>query len=128
VTALFDTHALLWAMISPRHLSGRVAQVVEDRGNELLVSAATAWEIATKVRLGKLPLAERLESDFERHMRRAGYRLLPIAGSTALRSGRLPGAHGDPFDRMIAAQALDLGVPVLSADAQLDQFGIQRLW
>ncbi len=77
---------------------------------------------------GKLPGAEKLERDFLDVMEDAGYTLLAIDTALALRAGRLPAEHRDPFDRMIAAQALGHDIPVLSSDAQLDQFGIRRIW
>ncbi len=94
----------------------------------IYVSAASAWEIATKVRLGKLPEAVQLEADFINLVVGAGYKLLPISTEDALRSGRLPGDHRDPWDRMIAAQALALDIPVISGDIKLDGFGVTRIW
>jgi PIN domain nuclease of toxin-antitoxin system len=102
--------------------------VLSDETNRLLVSAATAWEIATKVRLGKLPGAERLEREFLDQVSGAGYELLPISPAVALRAGRLIADHGDPFDRILAAQALAEDIPVISTDTKLDLFGIRRLW
>jgi PIN domain nuclease of toxin-antitoxin system len=99
-----------------------------DEANIILVSAATAWEIATKVRIGKLPSAEKLERDFLAVMAAAGYTMLSIDTESALRAGRLTAEHRDPFDRMIAAQALALDIPILSSDPQLDPFGIRRIW
>ena len=125
---LLDTHALLWATNSPKSLSRRAKEIVAGQRNVIFVSAASAWEIATKVRLGKLPGAETLERDFLEFMDRAGYTLIPIDAATALRAGRLPAAHRDAFDRMIAAQALAEDLPILSADAKLDTFGITRIW
>lgn len=86
------------------------------------------WEISTKVRLGKLPVAAALEGDLLRYIHEAGYTLLAISPADALRAGRLTGDHRDPFDRMLAAQALTLDIPILSIDRQLDTFGIRRLW
>ena len=125
---LLDTHTLIWAKISPASLSRQVAEIVADPLNEILVSAATAWEIATKVRLGKLPGADSLERDFLETMENSGYTLLPIEAESALRAGRLIADHGDPFDRIIAAQALAMDIPVLSTDTKLDVFGVRRLW
>ncbi len=102
--------------------------MIEDEGNVVLVSAASAWEIATKVRLGRLPGAERLEREFLETMDDAGYTLVPIDCQHALRAGRLPASHGDPFDRMIAAQALAGDTPVISTDRKLDEFGVRRIW
>lgn len=125
---LLDTHALLWATLSPESLSHEASAIVADETNVILISAASAWEIATKVRLGKLPGAEALERDFLDVMNDAGYTLLPIDAESALRAGRLLSEHRDPFDRMIAAQALADDIPVLSADTKLDTFGIRRIW
>ena len=125
---LLDTHTLLWAVLSPKTLSRRAAAAVADERNEILVSAASAWEIATKVRLGRLPGAEVLEREFLETMERAGYTLLPIDTVTALRAGRLTSEHRDPFDRVLAAQALAEDMPLVSADAKLDSFGVRRLW
>jgi PIN domain nuclease of toxin-antitoxin system len=128
VRVLLDTHTLLWAKISPKFLSREVAEIMADPLNVIFVSAATAWEIATKVRLGKLPGAVSLERDFLEIIEDSGYTLLPIDAENGLRAGRLIGYPGDPFDRMIAAQALQMDILVLSADTKLDEFGIRRLW
>jgi len=125
---LLDTHTLIWAATDVGRLSKRAAALLTDERNTLWVSAASAWEIATKVRLGKLPEALLLESNFERNLQQAGYRLLPIGTDVALRAGRIQNIHKDPFDRMIAAQALALDIPVLSIDAKLDAFGVRRIW
>ena len=128
MTLLLDTHALLWATQTPGKLSLAARQAVTDSANTILVSAASAWEIATKVRLGKLPEAETLEREFSQLTQRTGFVLLSIEPETALRAGRLIGSHGDPFDRMIAAQALQLDISVISADPKLDSFGVRRIW
>jgi PIN domain nuclease of toxin-antitoxin system len=125
---ILDTHALLWATLSPSSLSSRASQIIADESNVILVSAASAWEIATKVRIGKLPGAEALEKEFLDVIEDAGYTLLDLDVACALRAGRLVGDHHDPFDRMIAAHALAEDIPVLSADPKLDTFGIRRLW
>jgi PIN domain nuclease of toxin-antitoxin system len=128
VKVLLDTHTLLWATLAPASLSPASAAIIADPANVILVSAASAWEIATKVRLGKLKGAETFEREFLDVMDDAGYTLLPIAAEAALRAGRLRGEPRDPFDRMIAAQALGADIPILSIDAQLDSFGIRRIW
>jgi PIN domain nuclease of toxin-antitoxin system len=125
---LLDTHTLVWATTSPARLSRRASAILADQRNAILVSAASAWEIATKVRLGKLRGAEELERDFLVTMEGAGYTLLPIDAESALRAGRFTAPHGDPFDRMIAAQAITSDIPVLSTDTNLDAFGVRRLW
>lgn len=125
---LLDTHALLWAVLSPASLTRKAAKIIADEANVVVVSAASAWEIATKVRIGKLTGAETLEKNFLDVMEDVGYTLLPIDSADALRAGRLPGEHRDPFDRMIAAQALAGDLPILSNDSQLDFFSIRRIW
>jgi PIN domain nuclease of toxin-antitoxin system len=128
VKVLLDTCAVIWATMSPAVLSHKAQKTLANESNVILISAATAWEIATKVRLGKLSGAEKLEQDFLAVMEEAGYTLLAIDTESALRAGRLTAEHKDPFDRMIAAQALALDVAVLSPDPQLEQFGVRRIW
>ena len=99
-----------------------------DESNEVFISAASAWEISTKVRLGKLPDAAEFEREFLNDVDNAGYTLLSIDTASALRAGRLTGTHRDPFDRMIAAQAIAGDLLVLSNDPKLDSFGVRRLW
>jgi PIN domain nuclease of toxin-antitoxin system len=128
VRVLLDTHTLLWAKISPEKLSRQAAEIMAAPLNVVFVSAVSAWEIATKVRLRKLPGLERLERDFLEIMEQSGYTLLPIDAANALRASRFTAPHRDPFDRIIAAQALAMDIPVLSKDLKLDAFGVRRLW
>jgi len=128
VKVLLDTHTLVWALLSRASLSNQASTLIADQENEILVSAASAWEIATKVRLGKFPTAEPLERRFLEAVDEAGYALLPISAETALRAGRFTANHGDPFDRIIAAQALALDIPIISLDAKLDRFSVRRIW
>jgi PIN domain nuclease of toxin-antitoxin system len=128
VRFLLDTHALLWLAFDRRLLSPHVQQVVASSDNEILVSAATAWEITTKYRIGKLEFARGLAVNFIPRVTAAGYSLLTISTEHALRAGQMPGNHKDPFDRMIAAQAIHEDIPLLSSDSQLDVFGVRREW
>jgi len=128
VKVLLDTCTILWATLAPPSLSPQARNTIADEANVILVSAASAWEIATKVRLGKLPGAEKLERAYLDTMDAAGYTLLDIDTASALRAGRLTAEHRDPFDRMLAAQAPGQDIPVLSPDALLDQFGTRRIW
>lgn len=125
---LLDTHALIWASLSRASLGPEGSAIIADPANEVFVSAASAWEIATKVRLGKFPEAAPFERRFLEAVSEADYLILPINAEIALRAGRFPAAHGDPFDRMIAAQALALDIPVISKDVRLDRFGVRRIW
>jgi PIN domain nuclease of toxin-antitoxin system len=128
MTYLLDTHTIIWAGSGDRRLGAAARAVLADESAVFLVSAASAWEIATKVRLGKLPEAKSLEADFLQLMSNAGFVSIPVTVEDALRSGRLRGDHRDPWDRMIAAQALAMDIPIISHDKQLDAFGIRRLW
>jgi len=125
---LLDTHALLWAAFSKNLLSPRAQQIIQSPRNEVLVSAASAWEIATKFRLGRLAFATPLVDDFIPRVTSAGYLLLSISVEHALRAGRLPAEHRDPFDRMLAAQAIHEDLPLISCDEQLDSLGVRREW
>ncbi len=100
---------------------------IEDDANTILVSAASAWEIATKFRLGKLPRAGAVALDVNGCLASQGFRALSITVDDAERAGRLPGPHRDPFDRMIAAQALARDIPVVSVDRLFDAWGVQRM-
>ena len=125
---LLDTCTVLWATLSPERLSLEARKLITDESNVVYVSAASAWEIATKFRKGKLPEAEPLECNFLEAMEAAGYTLLPVDAAQGLRAGRLVSDHRDPFDRMIAAQALGLDIPVVTPDSLLDEFGVRRIW
>jgi PIN domain nuclease of toxin-antitoxin system len=102
--------------------------VIADLENEILVSAASVYEISLKVRLGKLPEAAEFESDLIANIEsRLGYTLLPLEPESMMRAARFQESHADPFDRMIAAQAIQNNLPVLSTDPKLDVFGVRRL-
>ncbi len=125
---LLDTHALIWASAYDELLSPRARHLIQPQRNEVFVSAASAWEIATKFRLGKLPQAQALVEDFVSVIQSAGYSPLPISLEHALRAGRLRPEHKDPFDRMIAAQSIYEDLALISNDEQLDVFGVRREW
>ena len=125
---LLDTRTLLWCFNGAPSLSTRARRLIEDGSNEILVSAASGWEIATKVRLGKLPTGEELIADFERYLTQLGCDELPISLEHALRAGRLPGEHRDPFDRMLIAQAQTEDLPIVSNDRIFDVYAVRRIW
>jgi PIN domain nuclease of toxin-antitoxin system len=107
---LLDTHTLLWWLDGDRRLTRRARQAIGNEENVVLVSAASAWEIATKVRIGKLPGATEVAADIPGCLTRQKFDSLDISVLHAQRAGRLPGAHRDPFDRMLVAQAQIEGV------------------
>ena len=125
---LLDTHTLLWAAFDEDSLSPRARRILQSPRNEIIVSAASAWEVATKYRLGKLDFAQDLAENFVSEVTAAGYQLLPISPEHAVRAGLLPGDHKDPFDRMLAAQAIHENLPLLSNDSRLDVFSVRREW
>ena len=125
---LLDTHALLWWMADSRRLSGAAHQSIANEANDVLVSAASAWEISTKFRIGKLPGGETVASDIAGRVTHQGFTALAIDLADAERAGRLPGPHRDPFDRMLIAQALARGLPVVSVDEIFDRYGVNRIW
>ena len=128
VSVLLDTHALLWALVSPDELSKKARSLITDQETELLVSAASAWEIATKSRWGKLDRAREVVTNYPDHLRTLSASEVPITGTHALLAGGFDVPHRDPFDRMIAAQSITLGVPVVTNDVAFAQFPCQRIW
>ncbi|MGH9747586.1 MAG: type II toxin-antitoxin system VapC family toxin [Candidatus Acidiferrales bacterium] len=126
--ALLDTHALLWWLSDDPSLSRAARKTIADTSNSVVVSAASAWEIATKVRLGKLPTAAELASDFSSYMEREGFQLLSISSEHAIRAGLLSGPLKDPFDRMLIAQSQDENLPIVSNEAAFDRYGVKRIW
>ena len=126
--ALLDTHAFLWWLADSSRLSTTAHSVIADDANRLFVSAASAWEITTKHRIGRLPEATDLTLDVAGAIARQGFEALPITVADAELAGRLPGPHRDPFDRMLVAQAIGQHLALVSRDTALDQFAIQRLW
>jgi PIN domain nuclease of toxin-antitoxin system len=128
VRLLVDTHAFLWAVLEDQKLSGEARSQWLSPDSELLISPTSLWEIAIKVALGKLKLRGTTREFFERELRSNSLTLLPIAPAHAARVATLPHHHGDPFDRMLVAQALCEDLPVLSADVAFDAYGVARVW
>lgn len=125
---LLDTHALLWWWLDDPRLSRRASEAIGAEDADVHVSAATAWEIATKVRIGKLPAARRLAERFEVGLAEQGFRQLAITVAHGRRAGSLAGDHRDPFDRILAAQSMIEGLLVVSADARIRRLGARTLW
>lgn len=125
---LLDTHALLWWLEGNPRLSATAQAAIGDGANMVLVSAASAWEITTKFRIGKLPGAAAVAGDVEGCLAAQGFEALAITMGDAARAGRLTGAHRDPFDRMLIAQALTHDLPLVSNEALFETYGVRRLW
>ena len=125
--ALLDTHVVIWWFENAPRLSKRASAILAAPNNTLYVSAAVGWEIAIKVNVGKFQSSE-LMADMSGFLAREGWRQLPISLEHAVRAGLLPLHHRDPFDRLLVAQAQALNLPILSADRELDEYDVRRLW
>lgn len=125
---LLDTHAFLWWLAGNTRLSMSARRAVEDPDNDVIVSAASAWEIATKHRIGKLSEAAAVAQDVAGAIASQSFEALPITVEDAERAGGLPGPHGDPFDRMLIAQAVARGLVLVSIDQVFDKYGVRRVW
>lgn len=125
---LLDTHALLWWLAGDSHLSEAARAAIENEDNPVYVSAASAWEIATKHRIGKLPQAGPLATDFGQQVAQQGFIALDITLDHGQRAGSLPGPHRDPFDRMLVAQAQAENLALVSNEQIFDQYGVVRVW
>jgi PIN domain nuclease of toxin-antitoxin system len=125
---ILDTHALLWWWTDDPALTPRVRDLIQDEANEFLVSAASAWEIATKYRLGKLDIGRDAVARFDELVALDGFSHLPVSYLHALRAGGLLSDHRDPFDRMLAAQSLIEGIPLVTRDAAFDALGTATIW
>jgi PIN domain nuclease of toxin-antitoxin system len=128
VRLLLDTHTLLWWFEEDPRLSSRAEAMIADRRNDIYVSAATAWEIFTKHRLGKLPLVGTILEDFRAGLTMEGFEEISVTVAHACHAGWLKGTHKDPFDRMLMAQAQLEGLTLVSKDEAYDRFGVPRVW
>ncbi len=125
---LLDTHAFLWWIVDSPQLSPHAREIIGDGSNQLFVSAASAWEIAIKVQLGKLTLPDAPECFVPEQLSRNAMESLPILLSHALHVSMLPVYHRDPFDRMLVAQSQLEDLPILTADPQITQYAVNVLW
>jgi len=125
---LLDTHALLWWLAEPSRLSPSAHAAIAETANQVFVSAATGWELATKVRLGKLEIAEQLLSNLPQLLADQGFEVLSIQLRHGLRAGGYPQPHRDPFDRLLAAQAELESLTLVSIDSALQAFPCRLLW
>ena len=127
--ALLDTHTLIWYSFSPEKLSRTASDFIREREHRIYVSAITAWEIAIKVRLGKLEEARSLHEHYHRRLAQYGFLELPFTAVHALVAGGLDSLHKDPFDRALSAQATSEQIPVITQDDALAELpGTRVLW
>lgn len=125
---LLDTCALLWLAQQPAMISATAAELLNDANNELFVSDVTLWEITFKHAAGRLPLPEAPRKWLPRKLARHQLQALPLEHDAIYLSGELPRSHSDPFDRLLAAQAIDAGMTILSPDKPLSRLGASRQW
>ena len=125
---LLDTHALLWWLFDSDDLSASARAAIAEPENLVMVSSASAWEIATKQRIGKLPEAGDVVQRLPDYLRRARLDVLPISLEHALEAGGLPGPHKDPFDRMLIAQARLNVLTVVTRDSVFADYGVPVIW
>lgn len=125
---LLDTCTFLWLTGDSARLSEPARRAIRDPENEVYLSAASAWEIAVKWRLGKLTLDRRPEAFVSAERERHGVTELPIRESATLLSASLPDVHRDPFDRMLVSQAIDGGLSIVSPDPAFDGYPVKLLW
>lgn len=125
---LLDTHALLWWLAGNEALSRKARAAIAETGNGIFVSAASAWEIATKHRIGRLPGVASVSDDLEGAIAAQQFIGLPISLRHGQVAGGLPGPHRDPFDRMLIAQAIIEDLTLVSNEQAFDSYGVRRLW
>ena len=125
---LLDTCAFLWLALEPDRLSASVIRIINDPASRLFLSDVSVWEIVLKHAVGKLPLPEPPDAWLPQQISHWQLETIPIAQSAIYRSGTLPKAHHDPFDRLIAASAMESGLSLLSPDAPLSYLGAARIW
>ena len=125
---LADTHAVYWYAAADPQLSSTARTRIEDPANEILLSPASYWEMAIKVSLGKWVLHRPYEEFIDVCLNQYGFVILPVEPKHTAALTTLPFHHRDPFDRLIVAQAIVEAIPVISADTQLDAYGINRIW
>ncbi|MBD2489946.1 type II toxin-antitoxin system VapC family toxin [Aulosira sp. FACHB-615] len=126
--ALLDTHTFIWWVIDDNRLSSTARNIIADPGNNLFFSAASAWEIVIKVRLGKLNLPEPPETYIPSRLTINRFESLPIQMNHALQVVNLPALHQDPFDRIIIAQSQVEKMPIITVDNKITQYPVDVIW
>lgn len=125
---LLDTHALIWWKTNSLSLPESVRRLISDKRNTIIVSAASAWETAIKVRLGRLPAVSDITRNFQEYLAQSGFDGLPVSIEHGIRAGSLPGPQRDPFDRMLIAQVQAENLTLVRNELSFDSYGVNRAW
>jgi len=128
VIGLLDTHGLIWSLTDVTRLSDRARTLLEDPTNRVLVSAVSAWEVAIKVAQGRLILPVPPTQLLDVVTRQLRMEALPITFEHAVAAAALPRIHGDPFDRLLVAQARVLAIPIITADPAISRYEVETIW
>ncbi len=128
VRYLLDTHTLLWFIAEDKQLSSSGQRLILDSSSEIFISTASLWEIAIKINIGKLALNKPFEQSFPDELDSHGIEILDITVDTLVQLTTLPLHHRDPFDRLIIAQAIVEGIPIISKDEAFDLYDVKREW
>lgn len=128
MTLLLDTCTFIWLCSDPEKLSGPAAEALDKLANSRALSMASVWEISLKYESGKLPLPDRPEVWIEEQLRRQSIEALPLQRDTLYRAARLPSVHKDPFDRVIAADALQRNIKLVTPDKPFEVYGCNVVW
>jgi PIN domain nuclease of toxin-antitoxin system len=128
VRALLDTHTFLWAALDDRRLSSEARGIIEDRSNEIVFSAASAYELTVKARGGRLTLPAPLDVYIPTRLRAFAFDALSIELAHAIRAGALPLVHRDPWDRLLVAQAQIEDLPIITMDPIIGQYDVETIW
>lgn len=128
MTLLLDTHTFLWFVLNEAQLSASARALIADPNNEILISPMVYWEIAIKISIGKYVLHTPYEALMHQGIVGNGFKTLPIEPKHTAVLTSLPYHHRDPFDRLLIAQAMVEGLPIVSGDTAFDSYPVQRLW
>ncbi|PSR20263.1 MAG: PIN domain nuclease [Sulfobacillus acidophilus] len=128
IKVLLDTHVLLWALVEPDKLSPAATEIIEESQNTVVVSAASAWEVAIKFQLGRLPEARMVIEGYHNHLQTLRTLELAINSQHTIKAGTLNATHRDPFDRILAAQCLVEGLTIITKDHAFIEFGVPTIW
>lgn len=128
VRYLLDTHTLLWFIAEDKQISSSGQRLILDSSSEIFISTASLWEIAIKINIGKLALNKPFEQSFPDELDSHGIEILDITVDTLVQLTTLPLHHRDPFDRLIIAQAIVEGIPIISKDEAFDLYDVKREW